>query len=178
MGVRKPPAKPSESTEVWFKNLYDLFLNAALMHSEMNASPMKPLPPNLKTGSKEMADAATAFGSSRRARFERFWMLSMYVLVETWLASEWKPLIDYVRTLADATEVDALIASAETSGHMKAMRDCRDYMVHRDRRSYFDVGHFAVTKREDNERLHAAFSRLLREAIDAHKTARDAASSE
>jgi hypothetical protein len=79
-----------------------------------------------------------------------------------------RPATEWIRSVTDTTELVNLLRKAARSGRLNKMLDCRHYMCHRDKREYSDDGRWApVDEFEYNERLHMAFSGVLREAIGA-----------
>ena len=134
-------------------NLHDVLMNASLQACRMNKEPI--------------ADDPETFMISDRGRFERTWLAFLYVLVECWRSQQMREVRDFIQTKIPDCQIVQLLREGEKNGAIKALREVRDYMCHRDRRTYWDTGRLAVAGNFDfNMRLHAEFSRVLYAAMD------------
>lgn len=133
-------------------NLHDAFLNASLMRDHMIKEPI--------------AQDPRHFLTADRARLERLWVALLAVLVESWLSGQMRPVVEYIKTVTDVTEVETLLRDADKDGRHKKMVACRHYMFHRDRRKYWDEGRFSpIGELDFYSALHAAFSVVLHRAL-------------
>ena len=133
-------------------NLHDAFLNADIAHREKWRTPVDEDPER--------------FHYSDHARFERMWVMFLYVLVEAWQSTRMAPIRAYVDTVTATGELNRLLQLGETDGSVAKMRDARNYMCHRDRREYWDDGRLAVCGQLDyHMKLYAAFSQVLLAAM-------------
>lgn len=132
-------------------NLHDVFLNASLQRDSMERSP---------PGDFE------SFHISNRARFERVWVTFLYVLVEAWQSNPMEPVREHVSQAVDCSALDRMIDELSAEGDLAKMREVRDYMCHRDRREYWDVGRTALAGLLPKHlALHDAFGAMLLEAL-------------
>jgi hypothetical protein len=145
-----------QTDDMAFLNLHEVFLNVTMCHKHMSMSPL--------------IHDVTEFTISDRGRFERMWIMFLYVLVEAWKSNEMAGARLYISSKADTTKVDQLIEQGRENGSITKMRSVRDYMCHRDRREYWDDGRLAVAGQLDyNESLYQAFSKLFLEFYAARK---------
>jgi cytidylate kinase len=131
-----------------FMNLHDVFMSASLQRKFMDLSPV--------------ATDPVDFSISDRGRFERAWVTFLYVLVESWRSGKMEPVRRYIAHRTPIDRIEALLRRADADGSLKRMRDLRDYMVHRDRREYWDEGRWApIGQLAFHEELHSAFSEMF-----------------
>lgn len=78
------------------------------------------------------------------ARLERTWIAFLYVLVESWRSDAMAPVRTHISVVADTSSLHRLLDQGDRSGDIQKMRETRDYMVHRDRRQYWDAARLAV----------------------------------
>ena len=125
-----PSMTTSEAAGMWLGNLHDCYLTASLMRTSMEQAPL-------------VGPDAFDFTLSDRGRFERCWHRDLYVLVEAWKARS-AEMHEKYRAWAPP-EFDVLVdllSSPEVVAAMPHLRATRDYMSHRDRREYWDVGRY------------------------------------
>src|SRR5437870_4126849 len=140
-------------------NLHDVFLNASVLRDRMLASPVEYDPQNL------FFHLVTD-----RFRLERLWMMELYVLVEAWRSRLMAPVRARLASAIDLSELESVLEQCTRDNTILGMRQVRDYMVHRDRKRYWDLGRTAqIGGLAQNESIHAAFSRMLSKAIDYAK---------
>jgi hypothetical protein len=133
-------------------NLHDAFLNADLSLRQKWAAPIDPDPEK--------------FPISDHGRFERIWVMFLYVLFESWESRQMRIVRDYVGSVASLAELTGLIRSGKQKCSFKKMKATRDYMCHRDQRKYWDDGRLAVCGQlEYHMQLHQAFSEVLLQAF-------------
>lgn len=131
-----------------FLNLHDAFLNASLMRRSMETSPVETDPNH--------------FHISDRARFERNWVMFLYVLYESWKSEPMKPVREMVSDAVDTGELNTIIQEGESHCFLSGMFETRSYMAHRDRREYWNEGRTNVIGNlQFNLKLHDAFSKTL-----------------
>lgn len=107
-------------------NLHDVFLNASLQRRMMFASPV--------------TTDILEFSVSDRARFERTYVLFLFVFYEAWNSKNAKQLKKFLKNELDLANLDTPFRKFLCSGLIKSMEETRDYMSHRDLKSYWDVG--------------------------------------
>lgn len=156
-GLRPTPGggNPDDFNK-WVRNLHDVYLNVevawlASIH----------VPPS------DVEHSLEHLGGSRRQRLARFVARDMWVLWEAW---DRRP--QYHEAFAEqAPDAVAKLAELETlgrsSGWLKQVRQIRDYMNHRDKRSYLDPGREELPKEAIAwlQQLRQAFSELLLSAM-------------
>lgn len=141
-------------TKEWLLNLHDVYLNASAQHEAMRKSPVVP---DIDEGI-----------ASDRFRYERAWIMFLYVLVEAWRADGASSLRQTAGTAKAFPALEATLCEGDSCGLIKGMRNTRDYMCHRDRREYWDAGRVApFGNLEFHTRLHMAFGNLLLELLGA-----------
>jgi len=144
----------NSETRMGLLNLHDAFLNAALMEREKWKAEVDPDP--------------NRFHISDHGRFERAWVTYLYVLVEAWNSAQMAPVREYVSSVVSVHALQELLAAGKRKGHLRQMREVRNYMCHRDKRKYWDDGRLAVCGQlEYHVKLHAAFSTVLLAAMRA-----------
>ena len=102
------------------------------------------------------------FPASDRGRLERLWCALLAVLIECWHSERMLPTIRYAGSVTDMSRLVSLLRQSRHDGTTKLLVECRHYMFHRDRRSYWDKGRQCPLGRFDaNDQLHMAFSDVL-----------------
>jgi hypothetical protein len=125
------PCQPTSTIvdfDEWPSDVHDVFMNAQLMRTLMDAEPV--------------FHGATEFMTSRRGRLEHAAMRDLYVLIEAFDASP-PPYLDELRRLSPA-ELNAVASLLVDRYRVLSLRQIRDYMSHRDVRRYLDIGRLAV----------------------------------
>jgi len=129
-------------------NLHDAFLNAEIARREKWKSPID--------------QDVEKFHISDHGRFERMWVMFLYVLVEAWESGQMATVRAFTESVSPVGELNGLVSAGKADGSLTKMRNTRDYMCHRDRRKYWDNGRRAVYGQlEYHTKLHEAFSRVL-----------------
>jgi hypothetical protein len=106
------------------------------------------------------------FHISDHGRFERMWVMFLYVLVEAWESEQMATVRAFIESVTSLGELNDLLRAGKADGSLIKMRNTRDYMCHRDRRKYWDAGRRAVYGQlEYHTKLQEAFSRLLLHAF-------------
>ena len=82
-------------------NLHDVFLNASLQRRCMESSPL--------------VKEAREFHYSDRARFERVWIMFLYVLVEAWRSRQMTPVRTHLSQVLDCTELESVISQSRVA---------------------------------------------------------------
>ncbi len=155
----RPQAKLVDFDE-WLLNVHDVFMNAQLMRTLMDAEPYE--------------DGPDAFMVSRRGRLERCAMRDMYVLIEAYRASPPAYVTELARFVpTEHAEVERLLGDAD---RVFALREVRNYMSHRDVRRYYDAGRLAVADvgLEWHRSTESAFAAMLVLGIRGASAAREA----
>ena len=92
MAKRRPPEIATSNSDDFIRegiaSLHDVFLNASVQRDRMEKSPVEKKPDDLMW-----------FLTSDRGRLERFWIMSLYVLVESWESEFMKPIRERLATL-------------------------------------------------------------------------------
>jgi hypothetical protein len=139
-------------------NLHDVFLNASVLRNRMRAAPVEHDPQDLFW-----------FLVTDRFRLERLWIMELHVLVESWQSRLMAPVRKALASALDGPvrELEAVLAQRARDNTLRGMRDVRDYMVHRDRKRYWDLGRTAqIGGGGEHESIHLAFSGMLLQAVD------------
>ena len=132
-------------------NLHDVFLNASLQRASMESCPLEDV---------------ESFHMSHRARFERVWVTFLYVLVEAWQSHPMAPVREQVSKTVDCSALDRIIDELSAEGDLAKMREVRNYMCHRDRREYWDMGRMALAGLLPKHlALHDAIGSMLLKAL-------------
>lgn len=113
-------------------NLHDCFITTNLLRSHMLHTPVEQPPP----------DRTLDWMVSDRARLERLWWGTMYVLVEAWGARD-AVVKEFFVALDGTPRLESKLKELTDAGVLAKLRECRHYMFHRDRRSYWDDGRMA-----------------------------------
>ncbi len=137
-------------------NLHDVFLNASLQRSYMLKTPIVTNP--------------AEFHISDRARFERTWVFFLFVLYEAWNSKNSKILRKRLKIEFDEKNLD-LFRKFKCSGLIKEMEYTRNYMAHRDKKDYFDIGRNSFyTRLKELNAFNELFSDILLFSLNLIKT--------
>lgn len=141
-------------------NLHDAFMNASLQRSGMNGSPPD-------------TDPDGSF-IPNRDRFQRTWVAFLYVLVEAWQATSMASVRESIGAMVDTSRLGAMIHEAKEDGRLDKMLETRNYMCHRDRREYWDLGRTSVVGQlEFHDALHDEFSEIFKAVARAIRDSDD-----
>jgi hypothetical protein len=158
--ARRKRARGVQSTDDAFvregiASLHDVFLNASVLRNRMIAAPVERDPRDLMW-----------FLATDKGRLERLWIMELYVLVEAWQSKLMAPVKGRLAAVVDLSELKALLKLRTRDNTLEGMRDVRDYMVHRDKKRYWDLGRTAqIGGLAEHESMHQAFGRMLLRAI-------------
>lgn len=108
-----------------YSNLYDVFLNASLQRSSMIKSPIDVNDISLITD---------------HFRYERTWLMFLYVFYEAWEAPLNKSFRQYVYNLPKSKSIQTTISDLKKTRQFVKLKNLRDYMAHRDKRIFWDTG--------------------------------------
>lgn len=159
--VARRPQRTTVDFDEWLLNVHDVFMNAQLMRTLMDAEPLD-------------GDGPEEFMVSRRGRLERCAMRDMYVLIEAYKNSPAAYLVELARLVpAEHDVVERLLRDADRVANL---RDVRDYMSHRDLRRYYDAGRLAVAHVgiQWHRTLETAFATMLLMGIRLARVEREA----
>jgi len=111
---------------------------------------------------QQPVESSATFDVSDRGRYERMWAAMLYVLVEAWESKAAEPVRQHLASVADLSELSAILEEGRTTGAIDKLREVRHYMCHRDKREYWDAGRVGTLMQLDyNTRLHWAFSKVF-----------------
>jgi len=132
------------------KNLHDVFLNASIAKRVMERTDIDP----------RFTDDATLIAD--RFRLERIWVMLLAVLSEAWQSQRFGDLRSWLASLTDVATLGRMIQEDNRRPAHQRIVEVRNYMAHRDQRSFWDAGRMGPVGQYDwNSKLHAEFSRVL-----------------
>ncbi|WP_167882509.1 hypothetical protein [Leptospira meyeri] len=130
-----------------YLNLHDVFLNASLQRSMMIKSPIVPNDINLITD---------------HFRFERTWLMFLYVLYEAWEAPMNKSFRLHLYNTLKLTDLQITLSDLRKKKKVLKLKNLRDYMAHRDKREYWDIGRTDILNNlKTFDLLHQTFSEFF-----------------